>query len=165
MTWSGRNSGAGGRHAGDRRLAHHQVVDPVGVVRGHRVGDQESRVAADDGKPLVTERVHRRDHVVGQRGGVVAVLGLVGQPDPALVDRHHLEVPRQGGHQQAPRVPRLRPAVHEQQRRAVASDNRVQAHVAGVDVAAGERVGEPRREVRRPRHGARALWGGQGIRC
>ena len=89
--------------------------------------------------------------------------GLVGQPDAALVDRDDLEVPGQRRHQQAPRVPGLRPAVDQQQRRAVTADDRVQAHVTGVDVPAGERVGEPGREVRRPGDGAGAFGdGGSG---
>ncbi len=44
---------------------------------------------------------------------------------PALVDRDDLEVPGQPRHQHAPRVPGLRPAMHQQQRRPVASDDRV----------------------------------------
>ena len=59
-------------------------------------------------------------------------------------------LPRQRRHQQAPGVPGLRPAVHQRQRRAVASDDRVQAQLTGVDVSAGEGVGEPDRQVRRP---------------
>jgi hypothetical protein len=38
----------------------------------------------------------------------------------------------------------------QQQRRPVTADDRVQAQLAGVDIAAGEGVGEPGREVRRP---------------
>ena len=49
------------------------------------------------------------------------------------------------------------------QRRAVAAGDRVQAQVTGVDVAAGERAGEPGREVRRPGYRAGALRGSQ--RC
>jgi hypothetical protein len=37
----------------------------------------------------------------------------------------------------------------------------VQTHVAGIDVPAGERVGEVCREVRCLRHGAAAFCGGQ----
>jgi len=39
--------------------------------------------------------------------------------------------------------------VDEQERRADAADDRVQAQLAYVDVAAGERVGESGRQVRR----------------
>ena len=42
----------------------------------------------------------------------------------------------------------------------VAADDRVQAQVTGVDVPAGERVGEPGREVRRAGDGAGAFGGG-----
>ena len=84
-------------------------------------------------------------------------VGLVGQPDTALVDRDDLEVPGERRHQQAPGVPGLGPAVDQQQRRAVAADDRVQAHLTGVDVPAGERVGEPGGQVRRAGDGAGAL--------
>ena len=50
-------------------------------------------------------------------------------------------------HHQTPGVPGLGPAVHQQQRRAVAADHGVQAHVTGVDVATGEGVGEAGRKV------------------
>jgi hypothetical protein len=39
--------------------------------------------------------------------------------------------------------------VHQQQRRPFAADDRVLAQIPGVDVSAGERVGEPFREIRR----------------
>ena len=129
MTGAGTNSGGEGRRrpgAGD--LGEGDAVDPVGVIRGQRVADGESGVVADHGEPLVAERVHQRDQVAGEGAGVVPVRGLVGQPDAALVDRDDLEVPGQRRHQQAPGVPGLGPAVHQQQRRAVAADDRVQAH-------------------------------------
>ena len=151
----------GSRHRGPGDLGEDHAVDPVRVIRGQRVADRESGVVADHGEPLVAERVHQRDQIAGERAGVVPVLGLVGQPDPALVDRDDLEVPGQRRHQQAPGVPGLGPAVHQQQRRPLASDDRVQAQLTGVDVPAGERVGEPRREVRRAGDGAGAFRGGQ----
>jgi hypothetical protein len=77
------------------------------VVRGQGVGDVHSRVDADQGEPLVAQHLHQRDQVVGEGAGVVAVLGLVGQPGSALVDRDDLEVPRQFRHQQPPGVPGL----------------------------------------------------------
>ena len=119
------------------------------MIRSQGVGDQHPGVEADQSEPLVAERLHQRDQVGGQGADVVAVLGLVGQPDTALVDRDDLEVPGQRRHNQAPGVPGLWPAVHQQQRQPLASDDRVQAQLTGVDVAAAERVGEPRREVRR----------------
>jgi hypothetical protein len=88
---------------------------------------------ADRCAPLVAERVHQRDQVVGEGAGVVPVLGLVGQPDAVLLDRDHLEVPGQRRHQQAPGVPALGPAVHQQQRRPLASDDRVLAQLTGVE--------------------------------
>ena len=134
---------------------------PCVAVRGQGIGDRHSGVDANHSEALVAERLHERDHVVGLRAGVVPARGFVGQPDPALVDRDDLEVPRQRGHHEAPVVPILGPAVHQQQRRAFASDDRVQAHLTSVDVPAGERIGEPRREVRRPRDGAGAFRGRQ----
>jgi hypothetical protein len=131
------------------------------VIRGQRVADRESGVVADDGEPLVAERVHQRDQVAGLGAGVVPVLGLVGQPHAALVDRDDLEVPGQRRHQQAPGVPALGPAVHQQQRRPLASDDRVQAQLTGVDVPARERVGEPGREVRPTGDGAGPFRAGQ----
>jgi hypothetical protein len=131
------------------------------VIRGQRVADSESRVVADHGEPLVAERVHQRDQVAGKGAGVVPARGFVGQPDTPLVDRDDLEVPGQRRHQQTPGVPGLGPAVHQQQRRPLASDDRVLAQLTGVDVPARERVGEPRREVRRAGDGAGAFRGGQ----
>ena len=98
-----------------------------------------------------------RDQVVGQGAGVVPVLGFVGQPDAALVDRDDLEVPGQRRHHQAPPVPALGPAVHQQERRPFAADDRVQTHLTGVDVPARERVGEPLGEIWRPGDCPRAL--------
>ena len=73
------------------RLKSCHAVDAVGMVGGQRVADDVPGVMADDGEPLVAEGVHERDEVVRQCGGVVAVLRLVGQPDPALVDGDDLE--------------------------------------------------------------------------
>ena len=64
-------------------------------------------------------------------------------------------------HDQAELVPELGPAVHQQQRRPVAAGDRVQAQLAGVDVPAGERVGEPVWEIRRPGDRAGAFGGGR----
>ena len=61
------------------------------MIRGQRVADREAGVVADHGEPLVAERVHQRDQVVGEGAGVVPVRGLVGQPDAALVDRDDLK--------------------------------------------------------------------------
>jgi hypothetical protein len=47
-------------------------------------------------------------------------------------------------------VPGLGPAVHQQQRRAVAAGDHVLAQVPGVDVPAGERAGEPFRRCGAP---------------
>jgi hypothetical protein len=91
-----------------------------------------------------------RDHVLGLGAGVVAAGGFVGQSDAALVDRDDLEVAGQGGHDEAPGVPGLGPAVDQQQWRPLAADDRVHAQAVGMDVAAFERLGEPGRQVRRP---------------
>jgi hypothetical protein len=53
----------------------------------------------------------------------------------------------------------LRPAVHQQQRRPVAPDDRVLAQPTGIDEPVGERVGEPGREVRRAGDRAEAFLG------
>jgi hypothetical protein len=66
------------------------------VIRGQRVADQHPGVDAHDGEPLMAERVHEPDQIVGKGRGVVALLRLVGQADPALVDRDDGEVPRSG---------------------------------------------------------------------
>jgi hypothetical protein len=81
------------------------------MIRRQCVPNQHPGIDADRGEPLVAERVHQRDQVAGEGAGVVAVLGLLGQPDPALVDRDDLEVPRELGHDEAPVIPGLRPAV------------------------------------------------------
>jgi hypothetical protein len=124
LSCGGRNSGGVGGHAREGGLGDDQAIQPVSVIGGHGVGDRHA--------------------------GVVAVLGLVGQPDAALVDRNHLEVPGQGRHEHPPGVPGLRPAVDQQQRRPVTADHDVQAQRPDVDIPAGEGVGEPFREVRRP---------------
>jgi len=74
------------------------VVDPVGVISGQGVADEQSGVAANHGEPLVAERVHQRHKVVCDGCGVVAVPGLVGQPHTTLIDRDHLEVLGQRRH-------------------------------------------------------------------
>ena len=153
-----RRRGSGPGRAGDLGEGH--AVDAVRVIRGQRVADREAGVVAGDGEPLVAERVHQRDQVGGERAGVVAVRGLVGQADTALVDRDDLEVPGQRRHHQAPGVPGLGPAVDQQERRTLAADDGVQPQVAGVDVAARERVGEPGREVRRAGDGSGPCGGG-----
>jgi hypothetical protein len=131
------------------------------VIRGYRVGDRHPDVGPVQGEPRVAERVHQRDHVPGQGARVVSARRLVGQADAALVDRDDLEVPRQRRHQHAPGVPGLGPAVNEQQRRAVTADDCVQANVTRVDVPAGERFGESRRQVRRPGDGSGPFRDGQ----
>ena len=133
------------------------------MICGQSVGDRHAGVGSVEGEPPVAQRVHQRDQVAGQGAGVVPVLRLVRQPDTALVDRDDGEVPGQRRHQHPPGVPGLGPAVHQQQRRAVAAGDRVQAQVTSVDVAAGERAGEPGREVRRPGDRAGAFRGSQ--RC
>jgi hypothetical protein len=76
----------GNRPRGSGNLREGHPFDAVRVVSGQRVADRESGVGADHGEPLVAERVHERDQVVGERAGVVpGVPGLVGQPDAALV--------------------------------------------------------------------------------
>ena len=84
------------------------------VVRGQGVADPHAGVVADHGEALVAKRIHQRDEVAGERARVVAVLGPIGQTDTTLVDRDHLEVPGQRRHDQAPGVPGLGPAVHQQ---------------------------------------------------
>jgi len=86
--------------------------------------------------------------------------GLSDSPIP-LVDRDDLEILGQRGHDPPPGVPGLGPTVNEQQRRALASDHRVQAHISAVDVPAGERVPEPVRKVRGLGDGAGACWAGR----
>ncbi len=154
----GEEQGRGGRRPrGSGNLGEGHALDPLRVIRGERVADREAGVVADHGEPLVAERVHQRDKIARERAGVVAARGFVGQPDPALVDRDDLEVLGQRRHQQPPRVPGLGPAVHQQQRRPLAADDRVQAQLTGVDVLARERVREPRGEVRRAGDGEGAL--------
>ena len=131
------------------------------MIGRQSVGDGHSDVGSPQGEPLVAKRVHQRDQIVREGAGVVPAHGLAGQPDPALVDRDDLEVPGQRGHQQAPGVPGLGPAVQQQQRRPVAADDRVLAPLTGVDIPAGEGVGEPCREVRRAGDGAGAFRGGK----
>ena len=114
---------------------------------------------ANDSEPLMAEGIHQRDQVAGEGAGVVPVPRLIGEPDTALVDRDDLEVPSQRRHHEAPRVPVLGPAVDEQQRRPLASDDRVLAQLTVVDKPAGKRVRESGREIRRSGGGARALRG------
>jgi hypothetical protein len=120
------------------------------MVSGQGVADPHPGVVARHGEPPVAQRVHQRHQVAGQGSGVVPARGLAGQPSATLVGRDDLEVAGQGGHHQAPGVPGLRPAVHQQQRRPATAGDHMLAQVPGVDVPAGERAGEPFREVRRP---------------
>ena len=143
------------RGAGD--VDQRGALDPVAVIGGDRVADGEARVVPDEGEAVVAERVHHRDELAGERARVVAAGGPVGEPAAALVDGDDREVPRQRRHDEPPRVPGLGPAVDEQQRRTVAADDGVQAHVADLDVPALERVGEAGGEIRRAADGAGAF--------
>jgi hypothetical protein len=113
------------------------------VIRREGVGDHHSGVGPVHGEALVAQRVHQRRQVIGQGRAVVAVPGLTGEPDAALIDRYDGEAAGQGRHQHPPGVPALGPAVHQQERRALTAGDRMQAQVAGVDVLAGERAGAP----------------------
>ena len=65
-----------------------QPGDPAGVVGSQGVADPHPGVMTGHGEPPVPQRVHQRGQVGGQGAGVVAVLGLAGQPAPALVGHH-----------------------------------------------------------------------------
>ena len=54
----------------------------LGMIRSQSVGDPHAGVEADHGEPLVAERVHQRDEVVGLRAGVVPPCGLSESPIP-----------------------------------------------------------------------------------
>ena len=54
------------RDARERRFTDCETHDPVGVIRGQRVADQQSGVDADHGELPVAERVHQPDEVVGE---------------------------------------------------------------------------------------------------
>ena len=133
------------------------------MIRRHGVGDGHADVGPVERELLVAERIHQPDHVVSEGSAVVAICWFVRQSDATLVDRNDLEVAGKRRHQHAPGIPGLRPAVHQQQRRAVAADNGMQAHLTGVDVAAAERVGEAGWEVRRARDGARPVGVGSWV--
>jgi hypothetical protein len=88
-----------------------------------------------------------------------------GEPIPCVltmigVDRDDGEVAGQRRQKHAPRVPGLRPAVDQQQRRAVAADDGVQPQPTDVDEAAGEGVGEACGQVGRAGDGPGARRGG-----
>ena len=68
------------------------------MIGRQSVGDGHSDVGSPQGEPLVAKRVHQRDQIAREGAGVVPALGLVGQPDTALVDRDDLEVPGQCRH-------------------------------------------------------------------
>ena len=151
LTGPGTNTGGDrSRSRGARDLGECDALDPVRMIGCQRIADREARVVAEHGEPLVTERLHQGDQVRGEGAGVVAALGLVGQPDPALIDRDDLEVTGERRHQLAPRVPELGPAVDQEQRRALAAGDGVQSQLARVDVAARERVGEAGRRPGAP---------------
>ena len=59
-------------------LGDDQPVNPVAVIGGQRVGDRHPDVGPVQGEPLVAERVHQRDQVAGEGGGVVPARWLVG---------------------------------------------------------------------------------------
>jgi hypothetical protein len=131
------------------------------VISRRGVGDHHSRVHADQGEPLVTECLHHGDQVVTQGAGVVPILGLVREADAALVDSDDLEVVRERRHHESPVEPGLGPAVDQQQGRPLAADHGMQAQLVRVDVMAGERVGEPLRDLWHSGDGAWAFRGGQ----
>jgi hypothetical protein len=119
------------------------------VIRRERVTDGETGVMADDGVARVVQRFHQRDELRGERGAVVAAGRLVGQAHSALVDGDYRKILREGRHQVPPRVPRLRPAVHEQHCRAATAGDSMEPDSGDVDVAAGENVRESSGQVRR----------------
>jgi hypothetical protein len=124
------------------------------VVGGQGICDRHAGVGAVEREPRVAERLHERDQVAGDGAGVVPVLRSAGEPDAALVRGDDLEGAGQRWHHETPGVPGLRPPVDEQQRRPLTAHDHVLPQIARIDVAALERVGEPRREV--GREGGRA---------
>jgi len=139
-----------------------EVNDPAAAVRRWAVVLGIS--AAGSGHTMVVELPHagQRLRFVPARGGrgegitEVTIAGLPGG-GPWVIGgvRFAGEEGRRGPGpapaSAAARLPGLRPAVHQQQRRALAAGDRVLAQVPGVDVPAGERAGEPVRQVRRAR--------------
>src|SRR5262249_7191042 len=163
LSCGGRNNGGGGEipRTGASETSRASTPARWSTGRGEGGGDGHPDAGSVEGDPPVTKCVHQRDQVSGQGRGVVPAFGYAGQADTPLVDRDDGEVPGQRRHQHAPGVPGLRPAMHQQQRRAAAPSDRVQAHLAGVDVPAGGRGGGNLPEGWGPRRRAGALPGGR----
>jgi hypothetical protein len=77
------------------RTAHQRRCQPrkTAGIGGQGVADPHAGVMADHREPPVAQRVHQRDQISGEGGGVVPARGLAGQPAPALVGRDDGEVP------------------------------------------------------------------------
>ena len=111
--------------------------DPVRVVERHPVRDPGAPVVPDHGEPVVAQRGHQRDLVGGHRAERVP--GVVGA---GLRARGLAVAPQVGGdhgvrlgqlrRDPVPHPVRLREAVQQQHRRAVAADAGVHRHCAGV---------------------------------
>ena len=132
-------------------LGDDQAVDPVAVIGGQGVGDRHADVGPVQGEPLVAKRVHQRRP--GRWPGWRCRTRPGACPDSPI--------PRWS----TATTEKSRASVGISMRQAyqvwgqpctsssggpVAAGDRVQAQLTGVDVPAGERAGEPGREVRRP---------------
>ena len=85
-----------------------------------RVGDGSAPVVADAVPPFEPEMLREQpEDVPGHGALVIAVEGARRVAETAHVEGDHRMARRQPRHHVAPRVPRLRPAVHEYDRRPV----------------------------------------------
>jgi len=105
-----------GRNAGDRHVEDRQLGHAVAELRRRRVGDHGADVVADDRVAREAVRGHERVHVLGQIRLVVAGHGLVGEARAAEIRHDHRADTRQRGDDIVPLVPRLRPAMQQQDR-------------------------------------------------
>ena len=146
------------RARGPRRrdVQRDEALDALGVGECEEKPHVPAPVVAHEGHPVEVERVEQRAQVVGEPGLVVAVVGHGGPAHPAQVGHDDAMALGERRDEVAPAPAVLRPAVDEDDRRAVARLGDVDVEVAGADrplTGAGQRGWGHAREHRAARAG------------
>ena len=136
----------GRRHDVDR----HKCAHGLGVVERQAVGDPSTAVVAGHHEPLVAERAHHGEAVLGHRAlGVDRVLGVAARRGAgavaAQVGDDQGELARQLGRHLVPADVGLRVAVQQEQRRARAAGAQEDRAAGGVDapcLETGKEIGQ-----------------------
>lgn len=120
-----------------RRVDDDELLEALRMLRGEVPGHRAAPVVGDDDGALVPEIPDQLAQVFDQMARVIIRDRgrLVRQIDAARVGRYGLVIAREFFELILPRVPELRPAVHEQHQRAGAGGDVVQAEAVDLGVA------------------------------